>query len=336
MNSWCLVHFKSNLSRYLSDPVITARPTEMKKIAYLQLTSGLFFISLWNVLPGIVAPSYLSDVSEAVSSPVTWALPAVPDKGAAADLEDLRRNIQRAKEQIHNAGLDTSYQRYLDKLDSRVAMIHYLLLERYQPSLVPRHLKKQIFGEGDRRFTIGKSSEDGQGMMIAMRGSREPGAVRVVLGRGSGFQTHGQIVLSKLSRLLRSNPNILGQEIWADRKIHQFRKSVFLAIRLIIKHDLVKNHKLHPLFQDQSIARLLWRCGLIDDEIRPPRRPSAIPVLFSDPFWYQIVKGFKTKTFQEATRHELLRLYDKIVLERPGKQEEQIQATSYLHGKSRF
>ncbi|POW15103.1 hypothetical protein PSTT_02374 [Puccinia striiformis] len=112
--------------------------------------------------------------------------------------------------------------------------------------------------------------------------------------------------------LLASSP--IPQGISRDDELHEFRKTIFLGIRLMIKHDLVKDIEHHPIFQDKLIAQLLWRCGLIGDELRKPRQPEAFPTIFTDPFWRKMINSFRAKIFKEATRDELKRVSARLKL----------------------
>ncbi|KAA1083260.1 hypothetical protein PGT21_015108 [Puccinia graminis f. sp. tritici] len=231
-----------------------------------------------------MAPAILCSIFEEGLTPASLAQPKMINTGAAADLEALGRSVQISKIRICDAGLGNEYQIDLGRLDRQVMLIHYLLLEKYEPKSAPRAYKKRILKEGQR--------------------------LKISQGSADGLETPGEIVLFKLGLLLQSDPQL--HHTSTDRVLHQYRKSIFSAIRLMIKHDLVKNRKRHPVFQNTQVAQLLWRCGLIEDKIKPPESPSVLPTLFSDRLWHKVLRGFKTKKFQEATINELKRVSQKV------------------------
>ncbi|KAI7959347.1 hypothetical protein MJO28_003138 [Puccinia striiformis f. sp. tritici] len=227
----------------------------------------------------------LCAICKGVSLAKTLVLPKVTDRGAAGDLQELQDSIRVAKGTLYNVGLGMQHQNYLDELASRVVMINYLLVEKYRPLLATRELQRKIFG-----------ADQGP----------------VAQGCRGDSRGRGERVLSNLVMLLASSP--IPQGISRDDELHEFRKTIFLGIRLMIKHDLVKDIEHHPIFQDKLIAQLLWRCGLIGDELRKPRQPEAFPTIFTDPFWRKMINSFRAKIFKEATRDELKRVSARLKL----------------------
>ncbi|WAR52829.1 hypothetical protein PtB15_2B257 [Puccinia triticina] len=115
-------------------------------------------------------------------------------------------------------------------------------------------------------------------------------------------------ILSNLALLLamRLFPE---EEVYSrDREHHPFRKAIFMAIRLMLKHDLVQLTHDRSFRHDIAIARQLLRCGLIEDEINsvPTRltlanhdfRQDRLPTLFGDKFWYQMVRCEPQSSFR--------------------------------------
>ncbi|KAH9462111.1 hypothetical protein MJO28_003139 [Puccinia striiformis f. sp. tritici] len=224
----------------------------------------------------------------------TFFLPRITNVEPAGDLEHLQENVQAAKDHLNFFGLEKHYKKHLDILDDRIVRIHYLFLDKHESLSAPRDLGDKIF-------------EEEKGLIAE--------------GVGSALRERGERVLSNLVILLRTNP--IKPEPGRDNELHDFRKSVFLAIRFMIKYNLVEKVQSHLIFQDEKIMELLWRCGLIEDELNPPSRrrlveaqwyspeimaAGGIPTWLSDYVWIPIIQAFPTSIFSKATKSELLRV----------------------------
>ncbi|KAA1138518.1 hypothetical protein PGTUg99_025122 [Puccinia graminis f. sp. tritici] len=246
----------------LNSLVISSLLVNQMRAVY-QLASGLLFLSLCTIFKGNNAEP-------------TLFLSKLVDKDAAADLEDVKQTVQKAKQQISDVGLQRHYQEDMNQLDRRVTMIDYLLHEKYDPHSVPKDLENKLFEE-DRRL--------------------------IAEGSWGTFEEHGAKVLTDLKQLLFLNP--LSELVSTDRRIHQFRKSIFFAIRLMIKHDLVENVQEHAIFKDRRILQQLLRCHLVENESNPSSELSVYgKFLDGDNFWSLFFQQYSEKVLQEAEEKE--------------------------------
>ncbi|WAR52843.1 hypothetical protein PtB15_2B271 [Puccinia triticina] len=211
-------------------------------------------------------------ISQGAIAPPTNALPQFTLETVISDLSKVQHDVKEAKLHFTRVGLDKHYKTRLDFLDQQIKTLGELIDKKY-------FLMSLIRG--------GKEASD-----------HEHNRNGVKLG-DPFIET--ERILSNFIILLTV---FLWPEIDAysrDREHHPFRKAIFQAVRLMLKHNLAQPTTVQQMLCDSVISRQLLRCGLMEDEMKSPpitledhdwesRKKSKLPTLFRDNFWYQMVQ----------------------------------------------